>query len=157
MDNGYALMRLKGFYRTRLSGFNNGTQPNGSVRSTNACEQRDEHDHWHSNRDNNLSVTSNWKQYLSEKTSTLTSPLDAAHIATSVSRGGLRKSLGDCTRREGNDEPTTHGESFARVRLLLSPLQLFDRLDARLPPPRVHRHPYFGVLARMPALRNVAR
>jgi hypothetical protein len=30
---------------------------------------------------------------------------------------------------------------------LLTPLQLLDRLPALVPPPRVHRHRYFGVLA----------
>ncbi len=32
-------------------------------------------------------------------------------------------------------------------RLLLTPLQLRDRLAALVPPPRIHRHRYFGVLA----------
>ena len=31
--------------------------------------------------------------------------------------------------------------------LLLTPLELLDRLAALVPPPRVHRHRYFGVLA----------
>ncbi len=37
--------------------------------------------------------------------------------------------------------------------LLLTPLQLLDRLAAFVPPPRVHRHRYFGVLAPNSPLR----
>lgn len=37
--------------------------------------------------------------------------------------------------------------------LLLTPLQLLDRLAALVPPPRVHRHRYFGVLAPNAPLR----
>jgi len=37
--------------------------------------------------------------------------------------------------------------------LLLTPLQLLDRLAALVPPPRVHRHRYFGVLAPNSPLR----
>ena len=35
--------------------------------------------------------------------------------------------------------------------LLLTPLELLDRLAAPVPPPRNHRHRYFGVLARTAA------
>jgi hypothetical protein len=35
--------------------------------------------------------------------------------------------------------------------LFLTPLQLVDRLAAPVPPPRIHRHRYFGVLARTSA------
>jgi hypothetical protein len=31
--------------------------------------------------------------------------------------------------------------------LLLAPLELLDRLAALMPPPRIHCHRYFGVLA----------
>jgi hypothetical protein len=31
--------------------------------------------------------------------------------------------------------------------LLLTPLELIDRLATRVPPPRIHRRRYFGVLA----------
>jgi hypothetical protein len=31
--------------------------------------------------------------------------------------------------------------------LLLTPLELLDRLAARVPPPRIHRSRYFGALA----------
>jgi len=37
--------------------------------------------------------------------------------------------------------------------LRLTPLQLIDRLAALIPPPRVHRHRYFGMLAPNSALR----
>lgn len=38
--------------------------------------------------------------------------------------------------------------------LLLTPLQLLDRLAALVPPPRIHRHRYFGVLAPHSPLRS---
>ena len=38
----------------------------------------------------------------------------------------------------------------------LTPLQLLDRLAALVPPPRVHRHRYFGVLAPNSPLRTAA-
>ena len=38
--------------------------------------------------------------------------------------------------------------------LLLTPLELLDRLAALVPPPRVHRHRYFGVLAPNSPLRT---
>ena len=37
--------------------------------------------------------------------------------------------------------------------LLLTPLELLDRLAALVPPPRIHRHRYFGVLAPHSPLR----
>jgi len=39
--------------------------------------------------------------------------------------------------------------------LRLTPLQLLDRLAALVPPPRVHRHRYFGVLWRRHAHRRL--
>ncbi len=41
-------------------------------------------------------------------------------------------------------KPSPDGTGLLR----LTPLQLLDRLAALVPPPRVHRHRYFGVLAR---------
>ena len=46
--------------------------------------------------------------------------------------------------------PVNHWEARARAAgraQILTPLELLDRLAALLPPPRVHRHRYFGVLA----------
>jgi hypothetical protein len=40
-------------------------------------------------------------------------------------------------------KPTPHG----RTEILLSPLQLLERLARFVPPPRMHRHRYHGVLA----------
>jgi Putative transposase len=37
--------------------------------------------------------------------------------------------------------------------LLLTPLQLIDRIAALVPPPRIHRHRYYGVLAPHSPLR----
>ncbi len=39
------------------------------------------------------------------------------------------------------------------VSLMLTPLELLDRLAALIPPPRRHRHRYFGVLAPNAPLR----
>ena len=39
--------------------------------------------------------------------------------------------------------------------LHLTPLELIDRIAALLPPPRTHRHRYFGVLAPNSPLRAV--
>ena len=40
------------------------------------------------------------------------------------------------------------------VSLMLTPLELLDRLAALIPPPRRHRHRYFGVLAPNSPLRS---
>jgi len=48
-------------------------------------------------------------------------------------------------------KPSPDGTGLLR----LTPLQLLDRLAALVPPPRVHRHRYFGVLARTAAHRKV--
>ena len=37
--------------------------------------------------------------------------------------------------------------------LIVTPLELLDRLAALVPPPRVHRHRYYGVLAPNAPLR----
>ena len=37
--------------------------------------------------------------------------------------------------------------------LILTPLELLERLAASVPPPRIHRHRYFGVLASHSPLR----
>lgn len=42
-------------------------------------------------------------------------------------------------------------------RLVLTPLQLLDRLAALMPPPRIHRHGYLGVLSRTAAHRIFSR
>ena len=39
------------------------------------------------------------------------------------------------------------------VRLMLTPLERFERLAALIPPPRRHRHRYYGVLAPNAPLR----
>ncbi|MEO8509128.1 MAG: transposase [Betaproteobacteria bacterium] len=44
----------------------------------------------------------------------------------------------------------TGGVVFQR----LTPLELLDRLTALLPPPRIHRHRYYGVLAPDAPLRQ---
>jgi hypothetical protein len=40
---------------------------------------------------------------------------------------------------------------------LLTPLELLDRLAALVPPPRIHRHRYFGVPARTAAAGQFSR
>jgi len=45
-----------------------------------------------------------------------------------------------------------HGGGFSvDGSLLLSPVELIDRIAALIPPPNIHRHRYFGVLARSAA------
>jgi len=47
-------------------------------------------------------------------------------------------------------EPDTHGHEVLR----LPPLELLDRLAQLVPPPRIHRHRYHGVLAPNARLRS---
>ena len=54
-----------------------------------------------------------------------------------------------CVVQDGVFAPAPAGGA----RLILTPLQLIDRLAALVPPPRVHRHRYFGVLAPNSPLR----
>ncbi len=49
--------------------------------------------------------------------------------------------------------PTPDG----RTELVLSPLQLLERLAAFVPPARVHRHPYHGVLAPQVVSRELCK
>jgi len=58
----------------------------------------------------------------------------------------LRKAGGLIRLREVDAEHLLY-ESAKTGPLRLTPLQLLDRLAALVPPPRVHRHCYFGVLA----------
>jgi len=50
-------------------------------------------------------------------------------------------------------DPSKRGPGGSGL-LLLTPLELLDRLAALVPPPRVHRHRYFGVLAPNAPLRT---
>jgi len=43
-----------------------------------------------------------------------------------------------------------------RTQLILTPLELIDHLAALIPPPRLHRHRYHGVLAPNSPLRSAA-
>ena len=45
------------------------------------------------------------------------------------------------------------GRGAPTARLHLTPLELIDRIAALVPPPRTHRHRYFGVLAPNSPLR----
>ena len=66
-------------------------------------------------------------------------------------------------RKEGNDlvyrcakqrsEPTSDKRCTKVDELRLTPLELIDRIAAWVPPPRTHRHRYFGVLAPNSPLR----
>jgi hypothetical protein len=47
-------------------------------------------------------------------------------------------------------EPDLQG----RTAILLSPLELLDRLSRLIPPPRIHRHRYHGLLAPHARLRS---
>ena len=63
-------------------------------------------------------------------------------------------------RKEGNvlvyrcakqySEPTSDKRGAKVDEITLTPLELIDRIAALVPPPRTHRHRYFGVLAPCP-------
>ena len=69
-------------------------------------------------------------------------------------------------RKEGSDlvyrcakqrsEPTSDKRGANADELHLTPLELIDRIAALVPPPRTHRHRYFGVLAPNSPLRAAA-
>ncbi len=50
-------------------------------------------------------------------------------------------------------EPTSDKRGAKADELTLTPLELIDRIAALVPPPRTHRHRYFGVLAPNSPLR----
>jgi hypothetical protein len=50
-------------------------------------------------------------------------------------------------------EPTSDKRGTKVDELILTPLELIDRIAALVPPPRTHRHRYFGVLAPNSPLR----
>ncbi len=91
--------------------------------------------------------------------------LDASVRVEAQDREGRERLLRYCARpafaldrlREIDSEPLVY-ESVkpgpgGSVTLMLTPLELLDRLAALIPPPRRHRHRYFGVLAPNARLR----
>jgi len=99
-----------------------------------------------------------------------TSACFAAH-----DRAGLERLLRYCARppfsmerlrKEGaalvyrcakpRSEPTSDKRGAKADELTLTPLELIDRIAALVPPPRTHRHRYFGVLAPNSPLRAAA-
>ena len=56
-----------------------------------------------------------------------------------------------CAKR--HSEPISDQRGAKVDELQLTPLELIDRIAARVPPPRTHRHRYFGVLAPISPLR----
>ena len=55
-----------------------------------------------------------------------------------------------------HSEPTSDRRGAKVDELHLKPLELIERIAARVPPPRTHRHRYFGVLAPSSPLRAAA-
>lgn len=53
-----------------------------------------------------------------------------------------------------HSEPTSDKRGRKVDELVLTPLELIDRIAALIPPPRTHRHRYFGVLAPNSPLRS---
>jgi hypothetical protein len=53
-----------------------------------------------------------------------------------------------------HSEPTSDKRGTKVDKLHLTPLELIDRIAALVPPPRTHRHRYFGVLAPNSPLRH---
>ena len=54
-------------------------------------------------------------------------------------------------------ESTKPGPAGTGAALILTPLELLDRIAALVPLPRIHRHRYYGVLARTAAHRKFPR
>jgi len=94
--------------------------------------------------------------------------VDAGVCIAATDRAGLERLLRYCARppfamerlRQRGEQLVYHcpkpqpgGKREDRV---LTPLELIDRLAALAPPPRTHRHRYFGVLAPHSPLRAVA-
>ena len=52
-----------------------------------------------------------------------------------------------------HSEPASDKRGIKAHELTLTPLELIDRIAALVPPPRTHRHRYFGVLAPNSPLR----
>ena len=92
----------------------------------------------------------------------------ARHVRTGAEghdRAGLERLLRYCARppfalerleQFGNDELVYRfpkPQPDGRTELRLTPLELIDRLAALIPPPRLHRHRYHGVLAPNAPLR----
>ncbi len=91
--------------------------------------------------------------------------LDASVRIEAHDRHGLERLLRDCARppfaadrREELDaqrliDHLPKPGPAGRTPLILSPLELIGRIAARVPPPRQHRHRYYGVLAPNSPLR----
>ena len=56
-----------------------------------------------------------------------------------------------CRCGKGHSEPLQSDKYSSE--LVLTPLELIDRIAQLVPPPRTHRHRYYGVLAPNPPLR----
>jgi hypothetical protein len=61
----------------------------------------------------------------------------------------LRKASGELIYRcpKQHSEPGHDKRGTQVDEITLTPLELIDRIAALVPPPRTHRHRYFGVLA----------
>jgi hypothetical protein len=70
----------------------------------------------------------------------------------------LRKAGSDLVYRcaKQHSEPSANKRGAKVDELTLTPLELIDRIAALVPPPRTHRHRYFGVLAPNSPLRATA-
>ena len=59
-----------------------------------------------------------------------------------------------CAKQHSEPGSNPHNKRGAKVdEITLTPLELIDRIAALVPPPRTHRHRYFGVLAPNSPLR----
>ena len=94
--------------------------------------------------------------------------LDASVCIAGHDRAGLERLLRYCARppfaleriEQVNDERILYRlpkpQRDGRTALSLTPLELIDHLSALIPPPRLHRHRYHGVLAPNAPLRLAA-
>ncbi len=94
--------------------------------------------------------------------------LDASVCIAGPDRAGLERLLRDCARppfaleciEQVNDERIVYRlprpQRDGRTALSLTPMEFIDHLVALIPPPRLHRHRYHGVLAPSGPLRLAA-
>jgi len=87
--------------------------------------------------------------------------VDAGVCLQAHNRAGLERLLRCCARRpfsmerprQAGGEPASDKRGAKVDELQLTPLELLERVAALVPPPRTHRHRYFGLLAANSPLR----
>ena len=75
------------------------------------------------------------------------------HPATAIDKTVVTQAQTTYRCSNQRSEPTSDKRDTKVDELHLTPLELIDRIAALVPPPRTHRHRYFGVLAPNSPLR----